>query len=179
MIYVLIPLGIIIGLVVFGICTEERLPNDRTERWSEMTDEQIIKALKCCSSLDTTACEKCPYFEHRMGKECVSMSTNDTLALIERQREEKEEQFRRLGKEIYVHCSKIVDLQERLVFERTEAIQEVFEKIDTILRKYYEACSDSSELKLLEPIRQAERFIINEMWHEIISLKKEMTEEQK
>ena len=53
-----------------------------------MTDEQIEKALECCCSLDTTACEKCPYFELRMGKECVSMSTNDAIALIKRQKEE-------------------------------------------------------------------------------------------
>jgi hypothetical protein len=33
MIYLLIPLCIIIGLVIFGICIEERLPDDRTERW--------------------------------------------------------------------------------------------------------------------------------------------------
>jgi hypothetical protein len=33
MIYILIPLCIIIGLVIFGICIEERLPDDRTERW--------------------------------------------------------------------------------------------------------------------------------------------------
>ena len=52
-----------------------------------MTDEQIEKALECCCSLDMTMCEKCPYFEW-IGRGCVSMSTNDALALIKRQREE-------------------------------------------------------------------------------------------
>lgn len=92
-----------------------------------MTDEQIIKALKCCSDLECSSCTECPLF--MVGKECPIVLHSNALALIKRLREEKDEQFRRLGNEIYVHCSKIVDLQERLAFERAEAIREFAKRL--------------------------------------------------
>ena len=54
----------------------------------------------------------------------------------------------------------------------TAEVEKIFAEIDLIFRKYYEEYSEKSDLKLLEPIRQAERFIINEMWHEFAELKK-------
>lgn len=57
----------------------------------------------------------------------------------------------------------------------SELAREIFEEIDSIFRKYYEICSQT-DLKLLEPILQGERFIINEMWHEVAELKKKYTD---
>lgn len=56
--------------------------------------------------------------------------------------------------------------------------KEIFDKIDSIFRNQFEESSKKSELKLLEPLRQSERFVINEMWSEIAKLKKKYTEEK-
>ena len=67
----------------------EKKLNDDTEMNVGMTDEQIVKALECCSSaLTGEACEKCP-----LRGECVSKSnTIEELALdlIQRQKAEIE-----------------------------------------------------------------------------------------
>ena len=60
---------------------------------------------------------------------------------------------------------------------KTEVAREIFEEIDLIFRNYYAKCSENKELKLLEPLCQAERFVINEMWHEAAELKKKYTED--
>lgn len=62
--------------------------------------------------------------------------------------------------------------------EKTEAevAREIFEEIDVMFRKYYNRCSEPTEFKLLEPLCQAERFIINEMWHDVAELKRKYTE---
>ena len=59
---------------------------------------------------------------------------------------------------------------------KNEAVREIFEEIDLIFRNYYEKCSETSELRLLESLRQSERFIINEMWHEVSEIKKKYME---
>ena len=56
--------------------------------------------------------------------------------------------------------------------------KEIFDKIDSIFRNQFDESSKKSELKLLEPLRQSERFVINEMWNEIAELKKKYTEEK-
>lgn len=60
----------------------------------------------------------------------------------------------------------------------SEVAREIFEEIDKIFRQQFEKCSENTELKLLEPLCQAERFVINEMWHEVAELKKKYTEER-
>lgn len=54
----------------------------------KLTDEDIIKALECCS--ETTACDKCPYFISKI--DCVSKqrSEKDYLDLIHRLQDENE-----------------------------------------------------------------------------------------
>ena len=77
--------------------------------------------------------------------------------------------------------TEVVEIQ---IFENTDVVprvefaREIFEEIDLIFRNYYAKCSENKELKLLEPLCQAERFVINEMWHEVAELKKKYTEEQ-
>lgn len=66
--------------------------------------------------------------------------------------------------------------QRRYNDAKAEAVKEVFEEIDVIFRKYYNKCSESTELKLLESLCQAERFIINEMWQDIAEFKKKYLE---
>lgn len=53
-----------------------------------MTDEQIIKALECCSSRKNCE-ENCPYFELKENFfECVRVSTSDAIECIRRQQAE-------------------------------------------------------------------------------------------
>lgn len=61
---------------------------------------------------------------------------------------------------------------EEIPETKAEVATEIFAEIDSIFRKQYEICS-KTDLKLLEPILQGERFIINEMWHDVAELKKE------
>ena len=51
-----------------------------------MTDEQIIKALECCSNIEWSYCCKCPYREGGIG--CITRLANDALALVKRQEAE-------------------------------------------------------------------------------------------
>lgn len=52
-----------------------------------MTDNEIIKALECCSSRKNCE-ENCPYFELKENFfECVLVSTSDAIDLIRRQKE--------------------------------------------------------------------------------------------
>ena len=45
--------------------------------------------------------------------------------------------------------------------------EKLLEDINDIFRRYYNETFSSTELKLMEPLKQAERFIINELWHEV------------
>ena len=52
------------------------------------TDEQIIKALECCSyATYNSDCEKCPYYP---DKECVKKQCTDIIDLIKRLKAENE-----------------------------------------------------------------------------------------
>lgn len=76
------------------------------------------------------------------------------------------------------YCHGVVGAMNVLYFVPTAdvvpraEVEKIFEEINLIFRKYYEESSEKPDLKLLEPIRQAERFIINEMWYEFGELKK-------
>lgn len=58
-----------------------------------MTDEQIIKALECCSTDDGDDCSRCPYgnIVYKSGNGgCVNRCRKDVLDLINRQKAEIE-----------------------------------------------------------------------------------------
>lgn len=84
--------------------------------------------------------------------------------------------------ELQAECNK---WQERLKTEceYTEAItkkkvaREIFEEIDVILSEHYGKASEKTDSKLLEPLRQAERFVINEIYDGIAELKKKYMQE--
>ncbi|MBQ7076471.1 MAG: hypothetical protein IJM94_06695 [Clostridia bacterium] len=48
----------------------------------ELTDEQIIKALECCSQKNT--CHECPYNNAFFAQLCLYLLIRDTFALIKR-----------------------------------------------------------------------------------------------
>lgn len=55
-----------------------------------MTDNEIIKALECCSFDDVKKCDDCPYYEKETKTYCVNDLIKDTLDLINRQKAEIE-----------------------------------------------------------------------------------------
>ena len=61
---------------------------DRNEQ--EMTDEDIVKALECCSVASFTTCHDCPYGENQFKNHCSFTLSGDALDLINRQKAEIE-----------------------------------------------------------------------------------------
>lgn len=57
-----------------------------------MTDNEIIKALECCTdySYESLLCRECPYFEYGFNRRCRDELSEDSLALISRQKAEIE-----------------------------------------------------------------------------------------
>lgn len=52
------------------------------------TDEQIAKALECCSGIGDAKCVDCPYYD---AERCAEASATDAIDLINRQKAEIEE----------------------------------------------------------------------------------------
>lgn len=48
----------------------------------KFTQEQIIKALKCCCEMENMDCLQCPYFSVPFKSDCVIRKTNDVIKLI-------------------------------------------------------------------------------------------------
>lgn len=76
-----------------------------------MTDNEIIKALECCSLINSEACNDCPLFINRK-KECLCVDKlmRGALDLINRQKVEIE----RLQSMNQAKIDMIHDLRERL-----------------------------------------------------------------
>ncbi len=66
----------------------------------------------------------------------------------------------------------VIEMLENDVVPKSELVKKIFEEINSIFREYYKVCSQKSDIPLNEMLLQGERFVINEMWHEIIELKK-------
>ena len=59
----------------------------------KFTDDEIIKALECCRTIDGNDCSTCPYYgkHYEIGSGgCSNHLVNDALALINRQKAEIE-----------------------------------------------------------------------------------------
>ena len=67
---------------------------------------------------------------------------------------------------------------ENLRLAKAEVAREIFEEIDIILSEHYGKASEKTDSKLLEPLRQAQRFVINEIYDDLAELKKKYTEEK-
>lgn len=133
-----------------------------------MTDNEIIKALECCSNEPTLNCRNCPYERAcNMGK---SDMQRDALDLISRQKAEIE-RLRQANKDI---C----DVGGRLLRERktirAEAIKEFAERLKT----YPIDCN--LPLLGLETKQEIEAYfnsVMKQIDNAIDNLVKEMTEE--
>ena len=69
--------------------------------------------------------------------------------------------------EIEHSCGDLSKFKHYVPIQEFTKEEKLLEEINDIFRRYYDETFSSTELKLMEPIRQAERFIINELWHEV------------
>ena len=101
-----------------------------------MTDEQIIKALECCSyATSNKDCEKCPYYP---DEECVKKQFTDILDLINRLKAENEklETVERLAdKTIATLTAENEKLQHENLNCKSEAIREFAERLNLTFGK--------------------------------------------
>ena len=109
-----------------------------------MTDEQIIKALKCCATDDGDDCSQCPYgnIVYKPGNGgCVNRCRKDALDLINRQKAENERLRAELDKypvktlfaNNSVICSKTSEDYDKLIMDiSNNAIKEFAERLKSI-----------------------------------------------
>lgn len=77
--------------------------------------------------------------------------------------------------------SKLQDLENKIedgvLVKASDVAREIFAEIDEICRKYFNQCSKEPDCELMKMLQQGERFVINEMWHELADLKKKYESE--
>ena len=64
-------------------------------------------------------------------------------------------------------CGNLSNFKHYVPIKEFTKEEKLLEDIDDIFRRCYNETFSSTELKFMEPLRQAERFIINELWHEV------------
>ena len=84
-----------------------------------MTDNEIIKALECCTDESYENCNECPYSTDTLSCERLKL-LEDSLELINRQKAEIE----RLKKEVSVARDAYISIQDRYEHTKTEAYKE-------------------------------------------------------
>ena len=90
-----------------------------------MTDNEIIKALECCTDESYENCNECPYSTDTLSCERLKL-LEDSLDLINRQKAEIE----RLKKEVSVARDAYISIQDRYEHTKTEAYKEFAERLN-------------------------------------------------
>lgn len=104
-----------------------------------MNDNEVIKALKCCSS-KKLLCSRCP--NKKEGIDCVTLLSADTLNLIDRQNAEIE----RLQKDLDIINAANTELYG--AFEENERLKSEIERLEKIrseLSKEVEGFADHNK----------------------------------
>ena len=92
-----------------------------------MTDNDIIKALECCSKI-TFSCDGCP-LKHLKYSECYELVIRSTLNLINRQKAEIER--------LKSPCEMQIEVSKKLEATiRAEAVKEFAEKVNEHMCAY-------------------------------------------
>lgn len=97
-----------------------------------MTNEQIIRALECCASIqhyESNRCEKCSLREDHV---CLDTLMESVLDLVARQKAEIErldELNDRLGNDVDVKLKLIYELEDKSANVKSEAIKEFADKL--------------------------------------------------
>lgn len=102
-----------------------------------MTDNEIIKGLKCCNREKTVGdCDNCPYNE---GEGCLTELIEDTLDLINRQKEE----IVRLKKIQQVQANRIVEERGRRYELANTVGMQIKAAISEAIREYAEKLKEN------------------------------------
>ncbi len=95
-----------------------------------MTDEQIIKALECCSTdVGENTCPKCAFYKKQR---CSTLMLNAVSNLIDRQKAEIErltDLSDQLGNDVDIKLNYIYDLEEKIKTAKSEAIKEFAKRL--------------------------------------------------
>lgn len=97
-----------------------------------MTDNEILKALKCCSMGSYPACRDCPYHDDYVNRGCINKRNADIKDLINRQKAEVER---------YKGVIKL--LEKDVATAKTEAIKEFVGRLKEIMAITYETVDGS------------------------------------
>lgn len=90
-----------------------------------MTDNEIIKALECCTDESYENCNECPYSTDTLSCERLKL-LEDSLDLINRQKAEIE----RLKKEVSIARDAYISIQDRYEHTKAEAYKEFAERLN-------------------------------------------------
>ena len=90
-----------------------------------MTDNEIIKALECCTDESYENCNECPYSTDTLSCERLKL-LEDSLDLINRQKSEIE----RLKKEVSIARDAYISIQDRYEHTKAEAYKEFAERLN-------------------------------------------------
>ena len=90
-----------------------------------MTDNEIIKALECCTDESYENCNECPYSTDTLSCERLKL-LEDSLDLINRQKAEIE----RLKKEVSVARDAYISIQDRYEHTKAEVYKEFAERLN-------------------------------------------------
>lgn len=100
-----------------------------------MTDNDVIKALECCSTSSQAMCRKCPYKQNNFAKYCAFQLSYDALDLIKRQQAEIE-QWKTLaneGKEKVELLEIEKSAMQRRIDEQQAEIDDLFYKLTGVM----------------------------------------------
>ena len=141
-----------------------------------MTDNEIIKALDCCSNASWSSCHDCPYREKQFQNHCAFTMSGDALALINRQQAEIE----RLTKCRKEEVEKLMSAIDEVVTEaKSEAIKEFAERLITTFNDMEcQAKTTRKTVRVEELIDQANWIIHTVAIETIDKVKREMEGEQ-
>jgi hypothetical protein len=112
---------------------------------NKLTDEEIVKALECCTVDEVTDCENCPLL-----RESCAIIRKYALDFINRQKAEIE----RLTKRIAVRDNDIGKLESEIDDLKYELKQAVKDTAKEILQELYEYPHEYHEKKILEIARR-------------------------
>lgn len=157
----------------------------------KFTDEEIIKALKCCCEMENKDCLQCPYFSVPFKSDCVIRKTNDVIKLInyltttnknhEATIKRADELIDTLKAEIEMNKNRAKDFVEKLgyVHSMCDRLDEAFTKAKTeAIKEFAERLSaiicDKIEQSMNNP--DGDNYFITDVYTTIEDLAKEMTE---
>ena len=112
--------------------------------YKKFTDEEIIKALKCCNEIENRDCLQCPYFSVPYSFANCSKRAKDTIDLINHQRAEIDCLRKELEK-LHSHKDFLRAEVERLQTEKDNLIKTYGECMIEVVKEFAERLKEKAE----------------------------------